>query len=212
MIRLIVDSISDITQKEAAALQIEVLPLTVRFGREEYLDGVEIMPEEFYTRLATVTDLPKTSQLSPDSFLNAFERNLLGGDEVICITGSSKLSGTYQSAVMARKMTSAPERVHLVDSQNGSLGESQLVWQAIAMRNAGAGAGFRIPFRLLCRVEIQALTFLMEEFERCGFQIKCVLPVVFCRLNRTDVRTVFPAVYFHLHLLHRTKQPRSSHL
>ena len=140
MIRLIVDSMSDITQEEAAALHIEVLPLTVRFGQKEFLDGVELMPDEFYTRLMNATELPKTSQLTPERFLSAFERNLLDGDEIVCITGSSKLSGTYQSAVMARGMASAPERVHLVDSLNASLGEAQLVFQAVALRDAGAGA------------------------------------------------------------------------
>lgn len=140
MIRLIVDSMSDITQNEAAALHIEVLPLTVRFGREEFLDGVELLPEAFYARLVKAAELPKTSQITPERFLSAFERNLLEGDEIVCITGSSKLSGTYQSAVIARSMASAPERIHLVDSLNASLGEAQLVFQAVALRDAGAGA------------------------------------------------------------------------
>ena len=140
MIRLIVDSISDITQEEAAKIGIEVLPLTVRFGHDEYLDGVEITLDEFYARLETVSELPKTSQLTPKRFLDTFERNLLDGDEIVCITGSSKLSGTYQSAVLARSMCSSPERVHLVDSLNASLGEAQLVFHAVALRDAGAGA------------------------------------------------------------------------
>ena len=140
MIRLIVDSISDITQMEAAQMGIEVLPLTVRFGREEYLDGIEITLDEFYERLQTVSELPKTSQLTPERFLDAFERNLLDGDEIVCITGSSKLSGTYQSAVLARSMCTCPERVHLVDSLNASLGEAQLVFHAVSLRDAGAGA------------------------------------------------------------------------
>ena len=88
MIRLIVDSISDITLEEAAEIGIEVLPLTVRFGHDEYLDGVEITLDEFYARLETVSELPKTSQLTPKRFLDTFERNLLDGDEIVCITGS----------------------------------------------------------------------------------------------------------------------------
>lgn len=140
MIRIVTDSMSDITQAEAAQWGLEVLPLVVRFGREEYLDGVELPLDEFYTRLQQVKELPKTSQMTPERFRDAFDRNLADGDEVLCVTGSSRLSGTYQSAVLARSMASAPERVHLVDSMSASLGEAQLVLEALRRRDAMDGA------------------------------------------------------------------------
>lgn len=150
MIRIVTDSMSDIAQEEAAAWGIEVLPLVVRFGQEEYLDGVELSLEDFYVRLRQVKELPKTSQVPPDRFCDAFERNLLDGDEVLCITGSSKLSGTYQSAVLAREMVSAPERVHLVDSMSASLGEAQLVLAALSEREVyGSAAALAAQLEIL---------------------------------------------------------------
>lgn len=134
MIRIVTDSMSDITQQEAAAWGIEVVPLVVRFGQEEFLDGVDLSLADFYARLRQATELPKTSQVTPERFRDAFERNLLDGDEVLCVTGSSRLSGTYQSAVLAREMVSAPERVYLVDSMSASLGEARLVMAALSLR------------------------------------------------------------------------------
>ncbi len=117
MIRILTDSMSDICQEEAAAWGLEVLPLSVRFGQEEYLDGVELSREDFFRRMVASDELPKTSQISPERFRDAFERALSDPqDEVVCITGSSKLSGTYQSAVLARSFLEVPERVHLIDS------------------------------------------------------------------------------------------------
>lgn len=135
MIRIVTDSMSDLTQEEAQARDFRVLPLTVRFGNEEFLDRVELSLDDFYTRLATVRELPKTSQVSPESFLQTFEQELGdGAHEVLCITGSSKLSGTYQSAVMARDMCSAPDRVFLFDSLGVSLSEALLVDWALSHR------------------------------------------------------------------------------
>lgn len=135
MIRIVTDSMADITQEEAAQWGVEVLPLVVRFGQEEYLDGIDLALDAFYARLQRVKELPKTSQLTPARFRDAFERNLANGDEVLCITGSSRLSGTYQSAVLARSMMDRPERVHLVDSMSASLGEAQLVLEALRQRD-----------------------------------------------------------------------------
>ena len=76
MIRILTDSMSDICQEEAAAWGLEVLPLSVRFGQEEYLDGVELSREDFFRRMVTSDELPKTSQISPERFRDAFERAL----------------------------------------------------------------------------------------------------------------------------------------
>ena len=140
MIRIVTDSMSDITQEEAAQWGIEVLPLMVRFGQEEYLDGIDLTLDEFYTRLQQARELPKTSQMTPERFRDAFDRSLAEGDEVLCITGSSRLSGTYQSAVLARSMVDTPRRVHLVDSMSASLGEAQLVLEALRQRAAMSDA------------------------------------------------------------------------
>ena len=155
MVRIITDSMSDITQQEAARLHIEVLPLTVRFGTEEYLDGVDLTLDDFYARMQTVAELPKTSQITPGRFQTAFERNLKGSDEVVCITGSSKLSGTFQSALLARSMCSCPERVFVVDSRSAALGEAQLVFAAVNLREEDATAGDIAETLIAMRKRIQ---------------------------------------------------------
>ena len=95
MIRILTDSMSDICQEEAAAWGLEVLPLSVRFGQEEYLDGVELSREDFFRRMVASDELPKTSQISPERFRDAFERALSDPqDEVVHLfTGDSLFPG-----------------------------------------------------------------------------------------------------------------------
>ena len=135
MIRIITDSISDLSQQEGQAQDFRVLPLTVRFGSEEFRDGIDLDHDAFYARLVSATELPKTSQITPEAFDRAFCEELRNpANEVLCITGSSKLSGTWQSAMMAREMSNTPERIHIVDSLNVSLGEATLVRLALVRR------------------------------------------------------------------------------
>lgn len=141
MIRIITDSMSDLTQQEAQAQDFRVLPLTVRFGQEEFLDSVTLNHEAFYQRLATVKELPKTSQVTPRAFTQAFQAELADPtNEVLCITGSSKLSGTFQSAMLARDSLPDPERVHLLDSASVSMGEALLVRLALVHRSTAKDA------------------------------------------------------------------------
>ncbi len=132
MIHIVTDSMSDISQEEAKAWGITVVPLSVRFGQEEYLDGIGIGREEFFERLSVAEVLPKTSQVPPERFENTF-CNLLKNaeDEILCITGSSKLSGTYQSAMLAREMSDDKERIAVVDTLSASIGEALLVMHAL---------------------------------------------------------------------------------
>ncbi|MDD3334291.1 MAG: DegV family protein [Eubacteriales bacterium] len=137
--KIITDSMSDIRADEAAKMGVTVVPLHVIFGMYSYLDDVTITREEFYERLEA-GELPKTSQASPDSFDKAFRTVLKAGEEVLCITGSSKVSGTWQSASIARDLQSQPERVHLVDSLSGNVGEALLVQEAVRLRADGMDA------------------------------------------------------------------------
>ena len=89
MIRIVTDSMSDVSQEQAKTYHIDVLPQPIRFGEEEFWDdGVSITQEEFYRRLRAATELPKTSQVPMGSFLDAFNRALENQEnEVLCITG-----------------------------------------------------------------------------------------------------------------------------
>ena len=136
MIHLVIDSISDISPDEAASLGLELLILPVRFGEEEFHEGVDLSRAEFYARLRACTDtLPKSSQITPDQYKKTFRRlTQEEGDEVVCIAGSSKISGCCQSARVARDMLEHPERVIVVDSKIAISGYALLVRMAAAHR------------------------------------------------------------------------------
>lgn len=132
-IRIITDSASDITQEEARTWGIQVLPLRTIFGEEEFLDGVTIDHQTFFQRLIESDVLPTTSQLSPFQYEGPFQEAVKAGDEVVCITLSSKLSGCYQSAVIAAE--GLP--VVLVDSLSVTVGQRILVELALQLRDPG---------------------------------------------------------------------------
>ena len=134
-IRIITDSASDITQNEAKALGIEVIPLKTIFGEEEYLDGVTIDHTTFYNKLIESDVLPTTSQISPYDYEERFRAAVEAGDEVLCITVSSRLSGCYQSATIAA--SEFPGNVMVADSLNVAIGERLLVQLAIRARDEG---------------------------------------------------------------------------
>ena len=114
MIRIITDSSSDITREEAEKLGVEVIALNVAFGEENFLDGVNITHDEFYKRLEEAEELPKTSQMNPAGFVQVFEKFINQGDEIIGLFLSSKLSGTYQSSIIASQMLET-DKIHIVD-------------------------------------------------------------------------------------------------
>ena len=139
MIHIVTDSMSDIKPAEASSLHIQVLPLYIHFEEETFEDNVTISTEAFYTRLQEAQKLPKTSQVSPNAFFEAYQKALGVGGEVLVITGSSELSGTHQSAFIAKEMLSEEDqgKVHLVDTLSASLGEAMLVHEAVRRRDSG---------------------------------------------------------------------------
>ncbi len=137
-VRIIVDSASDITLDRAAALEVDVIPLKTIFGGEEYLDGVTISHKEFYEKLIESDVHPTTSQIPPYEFEERFAEAKEAGDTVLCITLSSKLSGTYQSANIAAE--DYEDMVTIVDSENVAIGEHLLVELAVRLRDEGKSA------------------------------------------------------------------------
>lgn len=136
MIKIITDSSCDITQAEAKLLNIEVIPLTIVFQKEEYLDGVDMNHQEFYARLASSSKLPTTSQIPPSTFEHVFQKYDSSKDEIIGIFLSSELSGTLQSAHIAASNLEQTN-IHLIDSKNVSIGTSLLIREAVKLRDQG---------------------------------------------------------------------------
>ena len=134
-IRIITDSASDITQAEAKELNLTVIPLRTIFGEHEYLDGVTIDHQTFYHKLIESDILPTTSQIAPFDYEERFREAVEQGDEVLCITVSSKLSGCHQSACIAAD--EFPGRVVVVDSLSVAIGERLLIQLACRLRSEG---------------------------------------------------------------------------
>lgn len=133
--RIIIDSTADLSPdlKE----RVGIVPLTVHFGDEEYLDGVTINHKTFYEKLVESDELPTTSQATPDSFIKEFEKVKEAGDSAVVITISSKLSGTYQSAAIAAEDF---ENIYIVDSGSAAIGSGILAERALNLANKGIEA------------------------------------------------------------------------
>lgn len=135
MIKLMADSACDLEQAEADALGIALMPLAIRFGSEEYWDGVTLSHREFFEKLIETDEIPQTSQISDYRFEEAFASLTADGSQVIAVTLSSKLSGTHACAVRAAKKF--PGKVYVVDSMNACLGERILVEYALRLIREG---------------------------------------------------------------------------
>ena len=135
-IRIVTDSASDILKPFPENLT--VLPITIRFGDQEYRDGVDLNHQQFYEKLLEDDVFPTTSLISPAAFGEVYRESAQRGETVIVITLSGKLSGTYQSAVVAA--ADAPGEVYVVDSRNVTAGQRLLVEYALQMVSEGIGA------------------------------------------------------------------------
>jgi DegV family protein with EDD domain len=138
-IRIITDSSADISQEEARQLGISVALLRVIIDGKEYDDGVDLDVDDFYVKLREAKNLPTTSQPSPEQFLALFQEAKAAGDTVIAILISGVLSGTLQSAQIARDMADYPD-IHIIDSETTIMGLRLLVELAVRMRDAGESA------------------------------------------------------------------------
>ena len=133
--RIVVDSTADILPEYLD--QIHTVPLTVSFGEEEYIDGVTMDHRTFYQKLIETDAMPSTSQASPAAFAEQYDQAAADDEEVVVITISSKLSGTYQSAMIAAAGRSS---VYVVDSENASVGCGILVGLALRYLRDGMTA------------------------------------------------------------------------
>ncbi|MBA7648400.1 DegV domain-containing protein [subsurface metagenome] len=137
-VKIVTDSLSDITDDLAKELGITVVPLTVLFGHETFLDRVTITTDEFYHRLAHGTVWPTTTQPPPGDFVNVYNKLAKETDEILVVTLSSKLSGTYQSALQAKDMIEGKCRIEVIDSLKIAMSLGLIVISAAKAAQTGA--------------------------------------------------------------------------
>ncbi len=159
-VKIVVDSTTDLIP--AVKERLTVVPLTIRFGETDYIDGVTITHKEFYEKLVESDVLPTTSQATPDSFDRIFRQAKADGDEVVVLTIASKLSGTYQSACIAAE--DYPGMVFVVDSQTVAIGAGILAELALRLLDEGMSAA-DIALRLVAEREKVRVIAMLDTLE-----------------------------------------------
>ena len=164
---IITDSTCDLSLVEAKSLGVEVASLKVNFGAQEYLDKVTITNEEFYEKLKSCKELPKTTLVTPQTFMELF--NKYPDQPIVGIFLASALSGTYQSAVIAKTELERDD-IFIVDSGSASLGLFTLVERAVKLRDEGYDAQsiYEIISSLKERLRIIAAVDTLEYLIKGG--------------------------------------------
>jgi DegV family protein with EDD domain len=142
-IKFFVDSGSDISPETAKEHNISIIPLTITFGTKTFKDFYDLSSRKFFGLLETLPDFPKTSQPNPYEFINEFRAVENECDDIICFTMSKNGSGTYHSAVNAKKELDEQgfhANIHIIDSRSASLGETLLAIKAVKLAELGETA------------------------------------------------------------------------
>ena len=137
-IKIITDSTLDLPAELIREKDIEVLPLLINFGEESYLDGIEITTKEMIDKIDATGVLPTTAQVTPNRFEESFKKYLDEGYKIVALTLSSDMSGTYQSACIAKDMLESDDII-VIDSRNVTSGLGLLVLKACQFRDKGLG-------------------------------------------------------------------------
>ena len=138
-VHIVTDSSCDLSSDDLDQLEVEIVPLSIRFGSEEFTDGLDLTVADFYSRMAQTTELPQTSCPPPGAFEQAFRSaSNAGADSVVCLDISGQLSNTLQSAQLASNAVAGQIPVHVVDSKSVSSGLGTLVLEAARLAQGAA--------------------------------------------------------------------------
>lgn len=168
-VKLVIDSSSDIGKKEAEKLGIHMISMSILFGDKIYMDGVDLSGRDFFEKLIESDELPTTSQINMFQFEECFSELTADGSDVVAVTLSSKLSGTYAGAAAAAA-GSFPGKVFVVDSLNASLGERILIQYAVRLLKDGASAKELVEKLedARHRIKLMALLGTLEYLQKGG--------------------------------------------
>jgi len=167
-VRFIVDTAADFSVEEAKELDITLLPMTISFGETQYKDAFDIDHRKFFEMLIENEELPRTSMIPPAKFAEEFKKVTAAGDTAVVIVISSKLSGTYQSAVLAAQ--DHPGKIFVVDSLNATAGQRLLVEYGIRLKqkNISAEDIAAALERARANIRILALVDTLEYLHKGG--------------------------------------------
>ncbi len=137
-VKIVTDSLSDLTSEITKGLDVTVVPVYVRFGKEVFRDRVEMTTEDFYSRLVRSDALPTTTQPSPGDFLETYKKLSKDTNDILVINLSSKLSGTYESARQAKNLYEGKARIEVIDTKQVIMGLGLIVLEAARRAKKGA--------------------------------------------------------------------------
>ena len=169
-VKIVTDSVADLSSEMASKLGITVVPLNVRFGTKVYRDGVDLTAEQFYDKLKHSETLPVTSVPPPGSFAEAYDKLAGETDEILAIILSSRLSGTYEVALQSIGLMKKKCRVEVVDSQWAAMAEGLIVIAATRAAQAGTSLDelLDLTHRNISRADFRAAFDTLEYLKRGG--------------------------------------------
>jgi len=169
-VKIVTDSVADIPPQVVKELGITVIPLNVRFGTEVYRDGIDLTAEQFYHKLMNSKTLPVTSVPSPGTFAEAYDKLAEETDEILVISVSSKLTGTYEVALQSIGLMKRECRVEVADSQWAVMAQGFIVMNAAKAANSGAGLDgvIDIARKTIPRVDFLSAFDTLEYLKRGG--------------------------------------------
>lgn len=190
-IHIVTDSGSDLPLETQKDLGISVVPLTVQFGEDIFRDGEDISTSEFYAKLKNNKVMPSTCQPSPADFVKVYEAIAEPGDTIISVHLSSKMSGTYQSAVLASSMLDSNIEVKTIDTKNASLGAGLVAFIAANAVQAGKNTDeiLKLIQHVIDHVQVYFVVDTLEFLQKNG-RIGLASALVGTLLNIKPILTV----------------------
>jgi DegV family protein with EDD domain len=169
-VKVVTDSASDLPRELAESLGITVVPLNVHFGTDVFKDGVDITADEFYERLITGAELPRTSQPSIGDFIEVYDRIGADADAIISVHISSKLSGTYNAALQAKEQSNAKFPIEVLDTYQASMGVGMIAMTTARAARQGADPEevAEVARRAVAQSQIFALFDTLEYLQKGG--------------------------------------------
>lgn len=184
MLRLVMDGAGDIPEEWVDEYRVDVIPINIQFGEKTFLQGVELSNTEFYQIARDSGTIPQTSQPSPQQFVSFYRRIAKPGDTILSIHVTSKLSGTFESAVIAAKELAGEFKVIPFDSFSGSAAMAFMCREARMLERAGAGVEAILDRLDFIRKNVQiTLTLDNMEFARKSGRVKALQAALASVLN-----------------------------
>jgi len=208
MLRIATDSTADMPAGWQKEYDIDLIPINIQFGEKTYLQGIDLDAEGFYRMVDETRTIPKTSQPTPYQFKEFYQKIAKKGDTILSMHITSKLSGTYDSAVAAARELGTKMKIITFDSLNGSAGLGMMCREARLMDRAGAGVD-KIVKRMEAIRDTLSIVLALDtlEYARMSGRVKALQAALASLLNVKPIAVLQDGV---LHMAEKVRTRRAS--